>query len=99
MSALVNVTINLDKLPRQKFVKGKKGTYYTFTLSVGDQTNAFGQNVSVFDAQTKEQVSAKAERNYLGNGNVFWTDGTCVKAEPKEDSKPKVEEQIDDLPF
>ena len=84
MSALINVSINLDKLPKQKIVKGKTGNFYNFTLSVNDETryetNQYGQNVSAFDSQTKEEREAKKSKDYLGNGQVVWTDGNCTKA-------------------
>jgi hypothetical protein len=99
MSALINLSINLDNLPKEKFVKGKKGTYYNFTLSVNDDTNAYGQNASAFDSQSKEQREAKEPKKYIGNGQVVWTDGTCVKAERQEESKPQQAVVSDDLPF
>ena len=80
MSALINVSINLDKLPKQKIVKGKTGNFYNFTLSVNDETNQYGQNVSAFDSQTKEEREAKKTKDYLGNGQVVWTDGNCTRA-------------------
>jgi len=96
MSALINLSIDVEKLPREKFVKGKKGTYYNFTVSVNDDTNAFGQNVSAFDSQTKEQREAKQAKSYIGNGQVVWTDSTCVVATKKEEA-PAV--ASDDFPF
>ena len=70
MSALINVSINLDKLPKQKIVKGKTGNFYNFTLSVNDDTNQYGQNVSVFDSQTKEEREAKKAKDYLGRRSI-----------------------------
>jgi len=96
MSALINLKINLDNLPKEKFVKGKKGTYYSFTVSVNDDTNTYGQNASVFDSQSKEQREAKEPRKYIGNGQVAWTDGTCVKVERQEEAQAVVS---DDMPF
>ena len=87
MSALINLSINLDSLPKEKFVKGKKGTYYNFTVSVNDDTNTYGQNASVFDSQSKEQREAKEPKKYIGNGQVIWTDGTCVKAVRQEEAQ------------
>ena len=52
MSSLINVSMNLQNLPKEKFVEGKKGVYYNFTISVNDETNQYGQNVSLFDSQT-----------------------------------------------
>jgi hypothetical protein len=102
MSALINVSINLDKLPKQKIVKGKAGTYYNFTLSVNDDTNQYGQNVSVFDSQTKEEREAKKAKDYLGNGQVVWTDGNCTKAvfQSKENNVKSTQTTVsNDLPF
>ena len=105
MSALINLSINVAKLPKEKFVQGKNGAvYYNFTVSVNDDTNEWGQNASVFDSQTKEEREAKKSKDYLGNGKVVWTDGQVVKAEFVErnvESQPTKApaEGSDDLPF
>ena len=99
MSALINLSINLDNLPKEKFVKGKKGMYYNFTVSVNDDTNTYGQNASVFDSQSKEQREAKEPKKYIANGQVVWTDGTCVKAERQEEAQPQQAVVSDGLPF
>lgn len=104
MSALINVSIDVAKLPKEKFIEGKNGrVYYNFTLSVNDETNQYGQNVSIFDSQSKEEREAKKEKTYLGNGKVVWTDGTCAKAvwqDSESNSPSKVEVKAEtDLPF
>jgi hypothetical protein len=99
MSAIINASIRVDKLPKEKFVKGKDGAvYYNFTISVNDETR-YGNNVAVMDSQTKEERDAKVARNYLGNGKVVWTDSNIVVAE-REDKPQAVKETVsDDLPF
>lgn len=99
MGALINVSINLDKLDKSKIIKGKKGNYYKLTLSVQDETSQFGDNASIFDTQSKEERDAKTNRNYVGNGSVIWTDGNIVAAERQEQpaQEPAVEEA--DFPF
>jgi|TARA_B110000977_G_scaffold184560_1_gene248444 hypothetical protein len=99
MSAIINASIRVDKLPKEKFVKGKDGAvYYNFTISVNDETR-YGNNVAVMDSQTKEEREAKVARNYLGNGKVVWTDSNIVVAE-REDKPQAVKETVsDDLPF
>jgi hypothetical protein len=88
-------------------VEGKNGkVYYNFTIAVNDETNDYGQNVSAFDYQTKEEREAKKPKTYIGNGKVVWTDGQCTKAEwvenhpaaGKETQSPKKEVESD-LPF
>lgn len=95
MSAIVNFSLDLSKLPKEKMIKGKKGTYINLSLSVNDETNDFGQNASVFISQTKEEKDQK--KNYVGNGKVVWTDGTCVKATANDAVVEEVASS--DLPF
>ena len=99
MGALLNVNINVENLPKEKFVKGKKGVYYNFIISVNDDTNQFGQNVSAFDSQTQEEREAKKPKKYIGNGKVIWTNGSCVKAEQEENKETQITESNTDLPF
>jgi len=96
MSVLMNASIRVDKLPKEKFIKGKDGAvYYNLTISVSDETR-YGNNVAITDSQTKEEREAKKPKNYLGNGKVVWTDGNIVLAEKEEVQE---QETSDDLPF
>ena len=100
MSTLINASIRVDKLPKEKFIKGKDGAvYYNLTVSIQDESR-FGNNVAIFDSQTKEEREAKKARNYLGNGKVLWTDGNVVLAEKDEEQEVVIESENDkDLPF
>jgi hypothetical protein len=104
MSTLINASIRVDKLPKEKFKIGKDGAvYYELTLSVNDETK-FGNNVWVTESQTKEERDAKKARITLGNGKVVWTDGTITVAERQEEDSPKQQYNQpatveDDLPF
>ena len=98
MSALINLSLRVDKLPKEKFVSGKDGAvYYNFTIGVNDDSNQYGQNVSLTDSQTKEEREAKKPKTYLGNGNVVWTDGNIKVADKKVEVAK--EEVSSDLPF
>ena len=101
MSALINLSIDVASLPKEKFVTAKNGkVYYNFTVAINDETR-YGNNVSAFDSQTKEEREAKKAKSYLGNGKVVWTDGNIVLAE-REDQQtqaPEVQEAEVDLPF
>lgn len=70
MSALLNIGI-----------KQQDGSYKNYTLSLNDETNGYGQNVSIWESQTKEQQTAKEQRNFVGNGKVVWTDGNIKVAD------------------
>lgn len=101
MSTLINGSIRVDKLPKEKFVKGKDGAvYYNFTIAVNDETR-YGNNVAFMDSQTKEERDAKMPKTYLGNGKVVWvSDGTIQVAEREEEKVAvPVDEQSGDLPF
>ena len=98
MSAIINVSLRVDKLPKEKFVSGKDGAvYYNFTIGVNDEVNQFGQNVSLTDSQTQEEREVKKAKVYLGNGTVVWTDGN-IKSAPKKE-KSTAAEVASDLPF
>ena len=100
MAGLINISVNIADLPKEKFIQGKKGTYYNFTVSVNDDTNQFGQNVSVYDSQTKEEREAKKSKTYIGNGRVVWSDGSMVVAQREEaPAQKEVVETSGDLPF
>lgn len=92
----MNASIRVDKLPKEKFVKGKDGAVYNnLTISVSDESR-YGNNVAITDSQTKEERDAKKPKTYLGNGKVVWTDGNIVLAEKEEVHD---QETTDDLPF
>jgi len=102
MGALINFQLDLNKLDKNKIVKGKKGTYYDLTISVSEKTDPYGNNVSAFDKETKEDRDAKTPRNYVGNGNVFWTDGVISRAEKSQSAPVKASQPVTediDLPF
>lgn len=101
MSALINLSIDVASLPKEKFVTAKNGkVYYNFTVAINNDTR-YGNNVSAFDSQTKEEREAKKPKSYLGNGKVVWTDGNIVIAE-RDDvvQQPAQAEAVEvDLPF
>lgn len=80
MSLLATVSIDVKKIDKSKLYKGQ---YLNLDLSVRDETNQYGQNVSLFLTRTKEEREGGVEKTYLGNGKVVWTDGKAVTAEKK----------------
>ena len=98
MGALIEGSINLSKLPKEKMSTAKNGdTWYTFTMGVNEDTSEYGDNCAIWNRQTKDERDAKEKKGYVGNGKVLWTDGNIKLAERKEDVS-KVTQQ-DDLPF
>ena len=100
MSAIINGSIRVDRLPKEKFIKGKDGAvYYNFTIAVQDETR-YGNNVAFMDSQTKEEREAKVAKNYLGNGKVVWMSEQGVTVAERDDQPQTVSEPASDgLPF
>ena len=93
MAVLLGLSIDITKIDKSKLVNDK---YLNLTVSVDDETGVYGHNVSTYHEQTKEEREAKATRTYLGNGKVFWTNGTVKVAEKKSEL---ASDGKDDLPF
>jgi len=58
-----------------------RNTKKTFTVSINDEKDKYGRNVSVFLPQTEQERQAKTNKEFLGSGRVFWTDGKIATAE------------------
>jgi len=102
MAKLLSAKLDVSKITKSKLYKGEKGTYCSITISLNDEIDTYGNNVSVYEEQTKEERDQKAPRNYLGNGKVFWSnDGQQVA--PKQQfggaGAPLIAEDEQDLPF
>ena len=100
MSALINFSLNVAKLPKEKFIAGKDGAVYVnLTMSVNDETR-YGNNTGIYVSQTQEEREAKKQKTYLGNGKVVLNNGTIVNAtkEVQEAVQEQPKEEAD-LPF
>lgn len=106
MGALLDLYIKqetLEVLLKTIVAKGEKGV--SLTVSINDETNEYGQNVTSFVSQTKEQREAKKKPYYTGNGKVFWLKGNVETAKKKEDvpqtqsTSVSAQKAADDLPF
>jgi hypothetical protein len=100
MSVLANASIDLTKIDKSKLYKGK---FLNFTISINDQTDTYGNNVSVTESQTKEERDLKTSKRYLGNGKVVYTSGDVKVAEkqdkPLQTATQKFQDIESDLPF
>ena len=82
--------------------QGKDAEGVKLTISLTDQTNNYGQNVSVYVAQTKEQREAKTPLFYVGNGKTFWSKGETPvpqREQPTPGPQTVTAANDDDLPF
>ena len=103
MASIINFSIDLTKIPKDKIIDGKKGKYLPVTLTLNDELDNFGNNGPVIVAQSKEERDAKTPKVYLGNAKVNWTNGQNVDVAPRDgqpqrQAAPAPVEDID-LPF
>jgi hypothetical protein len=107
MATIINTSINLNSIPKDKIIDGAKGKYLPLTITINDEVDQFGNQGPVTVAQSKEERESKAAKVYLGNVKVAWTDGKISKADDaagpsrnaaKASAKP-TKVQDDDLPF
>ena len=102
MASIIKTSINLNMIPKDRIITGKKGKYLPMTITINDEPDQFGNQGPVVVDQTKEERDAKAPKTYLGNVRVVWTNGDNVSAAPRGDapqSQPKARVEKEDLPF
>jgi len=102
MASIIKTSINLNEIPKDKIIVGKKGKYLPITITLNDEPDQFGNQGPVVVAQSKEERESKTAKVYLGNVQVVWTNGENVAAAPR-DGQPQqaapVAQPVDDLPF
>jgi hypothetical protein len=97
MAQLIAVSVDLTKIDKTRIVEGKNGgKYINLTISVNDEEDQYGNNVSLWQSQTKEEREAKENRLFLGNGKSLWSDSDKGAKTSKTSKK---EEAHNDLPF
>ena len=82
--------------------QGKDAEGVKLTISLSDQTNNYGQNVSAYVAQTKEQRDAKTPLFYVGNGKTFWSKGETPvpqREQPTQEPQTLRAANDDNFPF
>ena len=106
MASILKANLNLAAIPKDKIYKGKKGSYLPITITINDELGNYGDNGPIIVEQSKEEREAKADKTYLGNVKVVWTNGTNVETAPREGGSAGPAAPVaapaaadDDLPF
>ena len=105
MASIIKTSINLNEIPKNKIIDGKKGKSLPITITINDEADQFGNQGPVIVEQSKEERDAKTPKVYLGNVKVIWTNGQNVEAAPRQESNCQMQQArqpiaiIDDLPF
>jgi hypothetical protein len=105
MAVLANLYLKIETVETiLKTLKAKNEKGISLTISIADEVNQYGQNLTSYVEQTKEQRESKLKKFYVGNGSVIWTnDIVKVAKKPTTTEQPSNQpssiQQEDDLPF
>lgn len=102
MAIILKTSINLSEIPKDKIIDGKKGKYLPITITLNNEKDQFGNDGPVIVEQSMEERQAKAQKVYLGNAKVVWTDGQVPQPTPRDgQAAPAQAAPVanDDLPF
>ena len=66
-------SICVDDIPETHIKTGKNGKVYlnNLVLAMKKEVDQYGQDVTIFPSQTKEQRDAKEKKIYIGNGRTI----------------------------
>lgn len=102
MALILAASINLNEIPKDKIIVGKKGKYLPISITLNDELDQFGNQGPVIVSQSKEEREAKQAKTYLGNVKLVWTNGEVKKFDnpQQQQAVPVAAAAIeDDLPF
>ena len=70
----IDLSINLAKLDKSRFVKGKNGAIYcNLTMFLKpDEPSKFGDHGGIQIKQNEAESAERTKMAYVGNGKVFW---------------------------
>ena len=100
MAKIISASIDLTKIDKSKIIDGKKGKYYNLDITVNDDKDQYGNDVSISTSLTKEERTSKVKRTYLGNGKIVWTnESTTAPTTTVTPTSGSPSPQDDGLPF
>ena len=96
----MSLSIDLSKLDKSKITEGKNGSkYYSLTIELKDEKDQYGNDLSAWTTQTKEDRENKVIRTYLGNGKVIYSSNNKTTTYNTESKVTTLVEQANELPF
>ena len=103
MALILAASINLNEIPKDKIIVGKKGKYLPISITLNDELDQFGNQGPVIVSQSKEEREAKQAKTYLGNVKLVWTNGEVKKFDNQQQAAAPAAAPAqaieDDLPF
>jgi hypothetical protein len=86
---LINHYISIKQIEALLEAAKKNGKGISTTISINDRLDNFGNNVSEWIGQTKEEREAKATRIFTGSGKVVFIDSSkTISVAPKKEQTP-----------
>lgn len=96
-NALINLSICLTDIPKNKIKKAKNGKLYVaITIKPRKEPDQFGQDCYAVIAQTKEEREAKTDLIYVANGDFV---SFSAQNESVAEMTAATDEDYHDLPF
>lgn len=97
MSALLEIYLSKEKIKSLlAIVENNDLKGIGVTMSINDESDKYGQNVSAYISQTKEERDSQKPRSYVGNGKVFFVKGNITIAKRHPEAQTSSGE---DLPY
>ena len=70
---IISASINLNKINKSKLIKGKDGNeYLNISIICNNEANQWGKDVSIIESQSEQERTAKAQKNFIGNGKTVY---------------------------
>lgn len=100
MARIISASIDVSKIDKSKLIDGKNGAkYYNFDITVNDEPNKYGKDVSISQSQTKEEREANEKKVFIGNGKTVWSKEAQCQLHPKQEKQNRNESDSQDMPF
>lgn len=108
MNIGVEISVDVTKLDKSRFVIGKNGGKYLVLTGFinNEKEDQYGNHGFLTEKLTKEEREAKVKRPIVGNSKVFWSDSQQAQQsyqQPQQQApqaKPdEFDEFDDDIPF
>jgi len=91
MKVAVNFSIDISKLDKSRYVKGRNGAEYVdLTCFISpEEPDQFGQHGGIQQSTTQDERAAGTKMPYVGNVKAFWGDGVNIVKEASSSSVPQ----------
>lgn len=85
-----NISVDVTRLDKSRFYKGKKGTYAKLTCFVDTEAvSQYGDHGTITQELSKEDRDNGVKLPILGNAKIFWQDGQSKSTNNQQYSKPE----------